>query len=509
MRMKKTGVMLMAIISLILASCDVDWDKLYPESQNPYLEENYFVLTKTLPDNLEIKGNSDKNTMVPLFDFEMMQFLKGDSVAFEMEISDVEEFYHSSKVSTIVNGNHVFAKASDLLDLFQREFYIEEPRDMYIRYIAYKRDSNDQNTRIGGYEKYFGETTVTVTMTIIEQAYYLVGDMNRWDYYNPLSFNHSDKDVYDDPVFSIDVKVPDNCHWKIMPISYTDLWNGLLGVETEDDERTEGKLIKDGKPGLIAKSGWYRFTINMLDNKYNIEFLGGSSEPGGSYLYIIGSNNGWDISNGDYFLSSPDNDNVYSGVVKMPGNCDFRFYSALGDWSIGSNGANDNDGYSNYVYVNDGDIYKTEIVKDGQKCWTIFNDGSYYMQADLNNYTLFINKLDPYKVFLIGNCNDWAIDDTSCRLTNFNPTGTNYNYVGYSIDMKDAGDGYSYFRINTDQSWASQFGSVSGGEETMNVEGGYAKTKIKPESEGCFVLPAGIYNISVDFVNGTIEAIAL
>lgn len=508
MCMNKTGVMLMAVISLILASCDVDWDKLYPESQNPYLDENYFVLTKTLPDTLEIKGNSDENTLVPLFDFEMMQFLKGDSVAFQMEIS--ADNYDYSEVSTIVNGNHVFAKASDLLDIFQKQFHIEGPRDMYIRYIAYKRSSNDQNTRIGGYEKYFGETTVTVTLTIIEQAYYLVGDMNGWDYYDPLMFNHSDKNVYEDPVFSIDVKVPDNCSWKIKSKSST-----YFGVETEGDESTEGKLIKDGKSGMIAKSGWYRFTINMLDNKYNIEFLGdsgdsgGSSESGGSYLYIIGSNNGWDISNGDYFLSSPDYDNVYSGVVKMPGSCDFRFYSALGDWSIGSNGANANDGYSNYVYVNDGGIYKTEIVKDGQKCWTIFNDGSYYMQADLNNYTLFINKLDPNEVFLIGNCNGWGISDTSCRLINFNPTGTNYNYVGYSIDMKDAGDGYSYFRINTALSWTSQFGSVSGVNENMNVAGGSAKTKIKPGSEGCFVLPAGIYNISVDFVNGTIEAIAI
>lgn len=43
----------------------------------------------------------------------------------------------------------------------------------------------------------------------------------------------------------------------------------------------------------------------------------------------------------------------------------------------------------------------------------------------------------------------------------------------------------------------------------MNVAGGSAKTKIKPGSEGCFVLPAGMYYIEVDFVNGTIEAIAI
>ena len=270
--MKKTGVILVAIISLILASCDVDWDKLYPESQNPDLDENYFVITKTLPETLKLKGNSDENALVPLFDFEKMQFLKDDYVAFEMEISNDKEFYNCSKVGTIINGNQAFAKASDLLDIFQRMFYIEDSRVMYIRYIAYKINSNDSKTRIGDYEQYFGETTVT--LIIIEQDYYLVGNMNGWDYDHPLRFNHSDKDVYDDPVFTIEVMVPDNCYWKIMPNSYRDLWNGLFGVETEGDESTEGKLIKYGKSGMIAKSGWYRFTINMLDNKYNIEFLG-------------------------------------------------------------------------------------------------------------------------------------------------------------------------------------------------------------------------------------------
>ena len=144
--MKKTGVILVAIISLILASCDVDWDKLYPESQNPDLDENYFVITKTLPETLKLKGNSDENTLVPLFDFEKMQFLKDDPVAFEMEISNEKEFYNYSKVGTIINENHVFAKASDLLDIFQRMFYIEDSRVMYIRYIAYKINSNDSKT---------------------------------------------------------------------------------------------------------------------------------------------------------------------------------------------------------------------------------------------------------------------------------------------------------------------------------------------------------------------------
>ena len=130
------------------------------------------------------------------------------------------------------------------------------------------------------------------------------------------------------------------------------------------------------------------------------------------------------------------------------------------------------------------------------------------MQADINNFTLYLNKLDAKQVYLMGNCNGWNVEDASCALINDNPSSSNYAY-GAEIDMKDSGDGYCYFRINTALSWTSQFGSVSGGNENMNVAGGSAKTKIKPGSEGCFVLPAGMYYIEVDFVNGTIEAIAI
>ena len=66
---------------------------------------------------------------------------------------------------------------------------------------------------------------VTPEAPVIETAYYLVGDMNAWLEANLIKFNHSGKDVYEDPYFTVIVKVPANCYWKIIPQSNVDAGN--------------------------------------------------------------------------------------------------------------------------------------------------------------------------------------------------------------------------------------------------------------------------------------------
>ena len=49
--------------------------------------------------------------------------------------------------------------------------------------------------------------------------------MNDWDGTKLVKFNHSGKDVYEDPYFTVIVKVPANCYWKIIPQSNLDAGN--------------------------------------------------------------------------------------------------------------------------------------------------------------------------------------------------------------------------------------------------------------------------------------------
>ena len=97
--------------------------------------------------------------------------------------------------------------------------------------------------------------------------------MNDWKMETAIKFKHSDKDVYDDPYFTVSVEVPDNCYWKVVPKSSLGNWDGSIwGVAVDGDESTEGKLINKGaQAAKIAKGGWYRFTINMMENEYKVD----------------------------------------------------------------------------------------------------------------------------------------------------------------------------------------------------------------------------------------------
>lgn len=59
---------------------------------------------------------------------------------------------------------------------------------------------------------------------VIEEGYYLVGDMfatedqNGWTKEAAKAFNHSDKDVYEDPVFTVSFETTKaDQYWKIIP----------------------------------------------------------------------------------------------------------------------------------------------------------------------------------------------------------------------------------------------------------------------------------------------------
>lgn len=84
----------------------------------------------------------------------------------------------------------------------------------------------------------------------IDTAYYLIGDVNKWNSEALIKFGHSGKDVYEDPVFSMIVEMPkDECYWKIIPQSNVDggdIWApGALGVATNGDDSESGLLVTE------------------------------------------------------------------------------------------------------------------------------------------------------------------------------------------------------------------------------------------------------------------------
>lgn len=181
---------------------------------------------------------------------------------------------------------------------------------------------------------------MTPKAPFIDAAYYLVGDMfttddvNGW---NPISdkqkFKHSDKDVYEDPIFTITFETTKaDQYWKIIPKVNVDAGNtdaeaaGVVGPKVDGEDSMTGSLTNgDAKAGKIAKAGKYKLTLNMMDYSYTIE-----EAP---ELYMKGDANGWD---GYDYLAG---DGVhFTGFMYLNQN-GFKFTTAP-DWSGTGYGAN-------------------------------------------------------------------------------------------------------------------------------------------------------------------------
>lgn len=147
---------------------------------------------------------------------------------------------------------------------------------------------------------------MTPKAPFIDAAYYLVGDMfttddvNGWNTTSDKQkFKHSDKDVYEDPIFTITFETTKaDQYWKIIPKANVDAGNtdasaaGVVGPKVDgEDSMTDSLTNVDAKAGKIAKAGKYKLTLNMMDYTYTFEEV--KYDP---FIYFIGATDGWKSS---------------------------------------------------------------------------------------------------------------------------------------------------------------------------------------------------------------------
>lgn len=179
---------------------------------------------------------------------------------------------------------------------------------------------------------------MTPKAPFIDAAYYLVGDMfttddvNGWNTISDKQkFKHSDKDVYEDPIFTITFETTKaDQYWKIIPKKNIDAGNfwadGVVGPKENGSSSMKGDLTNVGPgAGIIKEPGKYVLTLNMIDYSYTIK-----AAP---ELYMKGDANGWD---GYDYLTG---DGVhFTGFMYLNQN-GFKFTTAP-DWSGTGYGAN-------------------------------------------------------------------------------------------------------------------------------------------------------------------------
>ena len=240
---------------------------------------------------------------------------------------------------------------------------------------------------------------------VIDEGYYLVGDMfnaEGVDGWNTVSakqaFKHSDKDVYDDPIFTLtfETKEANQC-WKVIPKKNIDaetFWAaGVVGPKIDGDVSMTGLLTSDGPgAGKIAEPGKYRLTLNMMDYSYTIEKV--MYDP---FIYFIGSTDAWGSSDQKLALVD-DEKGTYTGYIYLadPNNAgfEFKFQRVTGSWDNAI-------GASNFVTFNDAAI----DANNGNNLGVNAGEGVYYMDVNLSEGTITATKVES--MGMVGQFQGW------------------------------------------------------------------------------------------------------
>lgn len=298
---------------------------------------------------------------------------------------------------------------------------------------------------------------------VIEEGYYLVGDMfttddvDGWTKEVAKAFNHSDKDVYEDPVFTVSFETTKaDQYWKIIPkknIDADDLWAaGVVGPKVDGDDSMTGALTNgDAKAGKIAKAGKYKLTINMMDYTYTIEEV--NYDP---FIYFIGSTDGWKSS--DQKLALVDEaKGVYTGYVYVAdpngAGLQFKFQRVAGSWDNEINAG---------AFVSFGGAATNENGNIGVNA----GEGVYYFDVNLSEGTITATKIET--MGMIGGFNNW---DGDAVMT--------WNAEEYCFEATNVGvtaDGWK-FRVNggLDINLGGSLNNLTAGGDNITVAGNTVK----------------------------------
>lgn len=302
---------------------------------------------------------------------------------------------------------------------------------------------------------------------VIDEGYYLVGDMfttedgvNGWNTISDKqTFKHSDKDVYEDPIFTITFETTKaDQYWKIIPKANVDAGNtdasaaGVVGPKVDGEDSMTGSLTNgDAKPGKIAKAGKYKLTINMMDYTYTFEEV--KYDP---FIYFIGATDGWKSS--DQKLALVDEaKGVYTGYVYVAdpngAGLQFKFQRVAGSWDNEINAG---------TFVSFGGAATNENGNIGVNA----GEGVYYFDVNLGEGTITATKVETMGI--IGGFNNW---DGDAVMT--------WNAKEYCFEATNVGvtaDGWK-FRVNGgwDINLGGSLNNLTAGGDNITVAGNTVK----------------------------------
>ena len=422
--MKKIFLYSLAVLaSVALASCNGDYDDWAQPQHNPQEEAITIPGFTATPVVQSIDCSSVTTDSVSIFTLSEAALPEGftlDNARLEI-IPQGEDNAIKKNVNASIEGKSAVADLSEVIV----SYYGKRPiAHSFVAHVYLNAVKNGDAVLIDA-----GKFNLEMTpkSPFIDSGYYLVGDMfkaeedNGWSIKAAKAFMHSDKDVYDDPIFTITFETKEaDQYWKIIPkknIDAGDLWaDGVVGPKENGSISKEGDLTNVGPgAGMIKEPGKYMLTLNMMDYSYTIKPV--------PELYMKGDANGWD----GYDYLAGDDGVHFTGFMYLNQN-GFKFTTAP-DWSGTGYGEN----FS--TALDAGNIVMTEPA------------GYYKVEVDLSEKTYKLTPITSIGIIGAATPGGW---DAETPLT--------YNKTERCWEVQDiklkAGD--CKFRANN--AWAMQWG---------------------------------------------------
>lgn len=524
--MKKLSIFMTALMSIGLVACTENFDSEFgPQSnlpESPLSASDISVSTGSAPTTVSIADYIDESgneTPIPIGNVSVREgaLPANTIVKAAVEVARVSDFSESVVIpANSLDDNGLITLQPSVLEDAYFNGITKNPAtvDLYVRTILNTVTGGDAVAIIGKPgENYFDTHSVKFTpinRVSIAPAYYIVGGPNDWQssaINRSIKFEHSDEDVYIDPIFTVTFDAADGDTWFAIgddqacdAIANGD-WSQLYGIVGGDNEATEGKIARRSELGgdnsfCVKGAKKIRVTIDMMEQTFKVEAVNIADA-----YYLVGGNGAWGNDKSQKFSHSDKDvfeDPIFTYVLTGGSDLWFAFGDGdaldaidAGDWSrlFGTKGASE------------------DLTGSFDRRYNLDGDHSFHVDGSAKFYRFTINALDmtyeitplnfdPY-VYFIGATDGWTNAEQRLALTDDSGIYTGFLYCA---DPNGWGNEFKFQKVPGDWGTEINTGMMIGGITGDFADGG-----------GNFKATAGegIYYVTLDMASMSINAVRI
>ena len=524
--MKKLSIFMTALMSIGLVACTENFDSEFgPQSnlpESPLSASDISVSTGSAPTTVSIADYIDESgneTPIPIGNVSVREgaLPANTIVKAAVEVARVSDFSESVVIpANSLDDNGLITLQPSVLEDAYFNGITKNPAtvDLYVRTILNTVTGGDAVAIIGKPgENYFDTHSVKFTpinRVSIAPAYYIVGGPNDWQssaINRSIKFEHSDEDVYIDPIFTVTFDAAAGDTWFAIgddqacdAIANGD-WSQLYGIVGGDNEATEGKIARRSELGgdnsfCVKGAKKIRVTIDMMEQTFKVEAVNIADA-----YYLVGGNGAWGNDKSQKFSHSDKDvfeDPIFTYVLTGGSDLWFAFGDGdaldaidAGDWSrlFGTKGASE------------------DLSGSFDRRYNLDGDHSFHVDGSAKFYRFTINALDmtyeitplnfdPY-VYFIGATDGWTNAEQRLALTDDSGIYTGFLYCA---DPNGWGNEFKFQKVPGD--WGTE---INTGMMTGGITGDFA------DGGGNFKATSGegVYYVTLDMASMSINAVRI